>query len=195
MLDLACLTGGIVNIMIPANSIPEHIYFILNQTGASVIFLSDGKQLEKIRQDKSSLPNLKLAILLEGDSPEEWVINLSEFLSQSDAESLRRYRSEVKINSLATIMYTSGTTGQPKGIMFSHLNIVFKRFCRAMAIPGIGEKDRFLSYLPLYHTFGRYLEMVGCIFWGSEYIFMFFSVIINHEIITTDQQFTDISEF
>lgn len=69
-------------------------------------------------------------------------------------------------------MYTSGTTGEPKGIMFSHANIVYKRFCRAMAIPVISDKDRYLAFLPLYHTFGRWLEMTGAIFWGSEYCFM-----------------------
>ncbi len=78
----------------------------------------------------------------------------------------------IKPDSLATLMYTSGTTGEPKGIMFSHTNIVYKRFCRAMAIPAIGEDDRFLAFLPLYHTFGRWLEMAGAIFWGAEYCFM-----------------------
>jgi long-chain acyl-CoA synthetase len=52
------------------------------------------------------------------------------------------------------------------------MNIVYKRFCRAMAIPGISDKDRYLAFLPLYHTFGRYLEMTGAIFWGAEYCFM-----------------------
>jgi GNAT superfamily N-acetyltransferase len=55
--------------------------------------------------------------------------------------------------------------------MFSHRNIVSKRFCRALALPEIGEHDRFLCYLPLFHTFGRYLEMAGCVFWDATYCF------------------------
>jgi len=68
-------------------------------------------------------------------------------------------------------MYTSGTTGTPKGISFTHRNIVFKRFARALALPEIGEDDRFLCYLPLFHTFGRFLELTGCVFWGATYCF------------------------
>ena len=41
-----------------------------------------------------------------------------------------------------------------------------------MAIPGISDTDRFLAFLPLYHTFGRWFEMTGSIFWGAEYCFM-----------------------
>ena len=174
LLDLACLTSGIVNVMIPANSVPQHIEFILNQTKAKYIFVDDEIQLSKIKSVKNNLSNLKKVILLKGNSVEEYVLPFTEFINFSSAKSNISSKSAQQINtdSLATIMYTSGTTGDPKGIMFSHLNIVYKRFCRAMAIPEIGDSDRFLSYLPLYHTFGRWLEMTGSIFWGAEYVFM-----------------------
>jgi long-chain acyl-CoA synthetase len=169
LLDLACLTGGIVNVMIPGNSVVEHIRFILIQSKASVLIAHDEKQLSKIKSIKNELPDLKIVILLEGNSSESWVINFDEFLkSGKEPES----EFEIGMNELATIMYTSGTTGEPKGIMFSQMNIVYKRFCRAMAIPEIGDEDRFICFLPLYHTFGRYLEMTGCVFWAAEYCFL-----------------------
>ena len=68
-------------------------------------------------------------------------------------------------------MYTSGTTDNPKGIMFSQFNMMSKRFSRALALPDIGSNDIFLCYLPLYHTFGRYFEMMGSLFWGATYSF------------------------
>lgn len=171
MLDLACLTSGIVNLMIPANSVTEHIAYILNQSKSAILFADDEKQLSKIRLIKKDLKYLKTVIMLNGSAAEDWVITFDQFKNNISAVE---EKSEVKIepDSLATLMYTSGTTGEPKGIMFSHMNIVYKRFCRAMAIPGIGDNDRYLAFLPLYHTFGRWLEMTGAIFWGAEYCFM-----------------------
>ena len=169
LLDLACLTGGIVNLMIPGNSVTEHIRFILKQSKASVLITHNEKQLSKIKLLKNELPELKTVILLEGNSSEDWVINFEDFI-KSGNETQSEF--EIGMKELATIMYTSGTTGEPKGIMFSQMNIVYKRFCRAMAIPEIGDEDRFISFLPLYHTFGRYLEMTGCVFWAAEYCFL-----------------------
>ena len=167
--DLACLLSGKVNVIIPANAVTEHIRFILNQTKAKLIFISDEKQLQKIKSIKKDLMFLENVILINGSSSESWVTTLAEFTNIKAKEEIKI---DINVNETATIMYTSGTTGEPKGIVFSHLNIIYKRFCRALAIPSIGEQDRFLCYLPLYHTFGRYLEMVGTMFWNAEYIFM-----------------------
>ncbi len=80
-LDLACLTSGIVNVMIPANSVPEHISFILNQTKAPFLLVNDEKQLSKIRSIKHQIPDLKIAVMLKGNATEDWVINFEEFKS------------------------------------------------------------------------------------------------------------------
>ena len=171
MLDLACLTSGIINAMIPANSVSEHISYILNQTKAPILFADDEKQLAKIRSIKKETPFLKTVVMLQGNAAEDWVISFEEFKAMASDHNIKT-DVQIKPDSLATLMYTSGTTGEPKGIMFSHTNIVYKRFCRAMAIPGISDADRYLAFLPLYHTFGRWLEMTGAIFWGAEYCFM-----------------------
>ena len=75
------------------------------------------------------------------------------------------------MNKTLTIMYTSGSTSNPKGVKFSQLNIVSKRFARALALPDISNEDTFLCYLPLFHTFGRYFELMGSLFWGATYTF------------------------
>src|SRR5512135_1285200 len=87
-----------------------------------------------------------------------------------DAERAAR-AAAVRSRDLATVMYTSGTTGAPKGIRFDHLNIVSKRLCRGFALPSVGDGDTFLCYLPLYHTFGRWFELTGTLWWGATYVF------------------------
>jgi len=173
-LDLACLTNGIVNVMLPGNSVPQNIEFILNQNKAELLLISDEKQLQKIKAIKSRLTFVKRVVLLEGISAEDWVLSFNEFISYENngRELLKTIRETTTPNSLATLMYTSGTTGEPKGIKFLNKNIVYKRFCRAMALPKISDKDVFLAFLPLFHTFGRFLEMTGSVFWGTEYVFM-----------------------
>ncbi len=175
VLDLACLTSGIVNTMIPANSVPEHISYILNETKAPFLIIANEKQLTKVKSVRGGLKYLKKGLLLQGVSAEDWLMSLKEFqlLSGNYKGTIPdELLKKTNMDSLSSLMYTSGTTGEPKGIMFSQMNIVYKRFCRAMALPEIGDKDRFLAYLPLYHTFGRWFEMMGCVFWGSSYSFM-----------------------
>jgi len=91
-------------------------------------------------------------------------------LSLQEISTLLDRRKPMPVNRVCTTMFTSGSTGLPKGVSFSNYNLVCKRFARAAALPEVGEQT-FLSYLPLYHTFGRYLEMMGAIFWSGTYIF------------------------
>ena len=69
-------------------------------------------------------------------------------------------------------MFTSGSTGRPKGVAFTPTNLITKRYCRAAALPDVGEDERLLCYLPLFHTFGRFLEMLGMLFWRGTYVFV-----------------------
>ncbi|PIE02173.1 MAG: hypothetical protein CSA81_08670 [Acidobacteria bacterium] len=167
LLDLACLFSGRINIMIPANSTPEHISFILKQTETRMLIVSDSVLLEKIKIVKPELNLLDKVVFLPGTTADSWVVPF--VLPDKPAVEVPL---DVDLETLASVMYTSGTTGEPKGIMFNHLNMIYKRFCRALAIPQIGPRDRFLCYLPLFHTFGRFFEMTGSLFWGAEYTFM-----------------------
>jgi len=168
--DLACLTRGIVNAVVPGNASAGYVAQVLKQIGARIGLIGDEKQLATI-MSAASASALKYLILLHGESDpaDDRIITF---------ERLRRLGSRFggefphpRASDLATIMFTSGTTGDPKGVCFTHLNIVCKRFARSLALPFVGEDNVFLSYLPLFHTFGRWLEMLGTIFWGGRYAF------------------------
>ncbi len=173
--DLACLTTGIVNVMIPAIATDTEVAYILEHSRAGTVVVSSPVQLKKVAACRDRLGGLQRVIAFDAAAAvDRDVLGFDEVLgraSEVPVEVIGERRGSVDISDLATVMYTSGTTGRPKGIRFSQRNIVFKRFARALALPEIGDRDRLLCYLPLFHTFGRFLEMTGAVFWGATYRF------------------------
>lgn len=175
LLDLACLVTGTANIPIPANSTPAQFAAILKHSGARAVFLGDDILYETARPGLVSADfSLQLFWLGATHGTTNQISSWNDFLDlgrKVSNEDVREAVSRVRSQDLATIMYTSGSTGEPKGVRFTQGNLVTKRFARAAAWPDLGEGDVFLCYLPLFHTFGRWLEMLGCLFWGAVYAF------------------------
>ncbi len=187
--DLACLTTGLVDVTIPADVTGEQAAYVLEQTEAEVLLIGSDAQVEKMLPVLGDLSHLRSIIQIGSvDGPGRFgtqgisapaagggprlILSAAELLERGESisdDQLRRRLARPRWNDVATLMYTSGTTGLPKGILFAHRNLVFKRFARALALPEIGEEDHFLCFLPLYHTFGRWLEMLGTLFWGATY--------------------------
>jgi long-subunit acyl-CoA synthetase (AMP-forming)/GNAT superfamily N-acetyltransferase len=176
LLDLACLTSGLVDVLVPANATESDVRYILGHCGADTVIVSGPEQLRKVLKHRDGLSRLRRIVAFDPPATRsDGVLSLDDVAAAAEraGRPLPRERSAaVRSADLATVMYTSGTTGTPKGIQFSHRNIVFKRFARALALPEIGDEDVFLCFLPLYHTFGRYLELLGCVFWGATYCFL-----------------------
>ncbi len=173
--DLACLSNGIVDFPLPANAVAEQIVYMLKHSGASVLIASDEEQVAKVLPSLPALPELEQIVVFSRTTAERnGLLSLDQMVSQGaefDDGARAERASRVKATDVATVMYTSGTTGKPKGIVFTHENVVTKRFARAFALPHVSEGDVFLCYLPLYHTFGRWLELTGSLFWGATYVF------------------------
>ncbi len=175
LIDLACLTTGIVNVMIPATTTEADVAYILEQTGASVLIAAGEREYRRVERHRAGLPGLKRVVLFDRAVVREDVLSLAELAARGreiPRERLEAEREGISLTAVATLMYTSGTTGKPKGIRFSQRNLVSKRFARALALPGIGDQDVWLSFLPLYHTFGRYLELWASVFWGGTYVML-----------------------
>ena len=174
--DLACHAAGLVSILIPTSATEADIAEILGLARATVAIVSEREPLLAALRARGT-PGSALAHVVAMGSHDgaPQVLTLDDVVARAPevrTETLDARRLAVRAADLATIMYTSGTTGRPKGVKFSHRNLVFKRFARALALPAIGEDDVLLCYLPLFHTFGRFLEMYGCVFWGATYCFL-----------------------
>jgi len=166
LIDLACLSFHFTIIPIPANAADSDIEFIIEHSGITHLFFGWDNRGHWQNLMQSRIRNVT-AIDYESAEWNSFIFNCSKI----DPLLVLKRINRVDLNDIATIMYTSGTTGEPKGITFTQNNIMVKRFARALALPEIGSDDSFLCYLPLYHTFGRYFELQGSIFWGASYTF------------------------
>ena len=158
--DFACLTAGLTDVPIYPTLPAEQIAYILKDSGAVAIFVSNRAQAEKIREIRSQVPSLKSVIGFDA-IPGLTNMSIAE-LEKRGAEgetsvSISTYKEDaltVKPDDLATIIYTSGTTGEPKGVMLTHDNIYSNVVASIKAIPFDG-RDIGLSFLPLSHIFER----------------------------------------
>jgi long-chain acyl-CoA synthetase len=143
--------GAVVVPILPDFSNTE-VGNVLEHSGAKAIFIS-ASLLQRIEGFKSD--DLKTGILIEDYS----LLFSEKGAADYDASSLPVKNYDVEEEDLASIIYTSGTTGRSKGVMLTHKNITFNAL-KGKAIQSMDENDRFLSVLPLSHTYENTLGLV-----------------------------------
>ncbi|MGI9043116.1 MAG: AMP-dependent synthetase/ligase [Gemmatimonadaceae bacterium] len=158
--DYACLTIGITDVPLYPTLPADQIAYILNDAGASAIFVSTAEQTAKIASIRSQVPSLTHVISFDPVGPGA-DMTLEELeqrgASAETPQTLADYRAtadSVEPNDLATLIYTSGTTGNPKGVMLTHNNIRSNVEATRYKLPFEGN-DVSLSFLPLSHIFER----------------------------------------
>jgi long-chain acyl-CoA synthetase len=171
--DYACLTASLTDVPLYPNLPAEQAAYILRDSGAVAIFVSDAAQAAKIAEARTSCPALRRVISFAGARPagaDHTIAEVEALGARVDGDGRRAaYRDRalaVKPDDLATLIYTSGTTGEPKGVMLTHDNLYSNVMASTLAIPFEGT-DTGLSFLPLSHIFermaGHYLMFhVGC---------------------------------
>lgn len=157
--DYACLTARCADVPIYPTIPGNQVAYILNDSGATAVFVADHAQYQKIAEHRQQLPSLKHIICFDGPIEGDGVITLQELCqrgaaAESEYPNYKQDACAIGANDLATLIYTSGTTGSPKGVMTTHRNIA-SNIEAALKVLDIGPEDSVLSLLPLSHTFER----------------------------------------
>ncbi len=162
--DLGAQQIGVIVVPIHPNFTSEELALILHDTKLSICLVTNNDLLFKLKK-ADTLKSIQTYISIEQI---DGTITWNDFLAGGKEISLERIElisKAIEINDLATIIYTSGTSGLPKGVMLSHGNILSNIKSCMLLIP-INSKHRSLSFLPLSHIFERMVIFtyiaVGC---------------------------------
>ena len=156
--DRGIMTAGGVDVVRSASAESNELLYILENSDSTSLVVENLETLKKLRPKINDLP-IKLIILLSDETPEE-----NETFKMLNCKQLIDLGSENKFNpvkqtkdTLATLLYTSGTTGKPKGVMLTHGNLLHQvKHVRTVFQPQPGEV--ILSILPSWHAYERAAE-------------------------------------
>jgi long-chain acyl-CoA synthetase len=167
--DQGAFALGLVSVPLFVDDRPDNIAYILNDAGVKLIVIGGEDHWKRLKTVQAELGGLKRIVCMKpvSDASEPRLANFDEWLPKSAGEFTRP---RVDGRSLATIVYTSGTTGKPKGVMLSHRNML-ANVESGLTVYEVRPDDLFLSFLPLSHMFERtcdyYLNVVS----GAEIAF------------------------
>lgn len=168
VVDYAIMCAQLISIPIYQNSTPEEMKTILNHSEAEIIVLENTVTLKAWNKVKHDCPHVKKVILIEQASTvDKELISIEKILSKTispeEIKKINHNIDNIKITDLATIVYTSGTTGTPKGVMITHEQIV-SEVSEAFPTCGVSPEDTCLTFLPFAHVLGRIESWAHCYF-------------------------------
>lgn len=152
--EQAALSLGLVVVPLYVNDRPENISYILQETDSKLLLIEDDDHWQILKEALVSVTSLQRIVswrpVADGEVDARMRF-IDDWLPQGESELQHRSASP---DELATIVYTSGTVGRPKGVMLSHANIMWNAYA-CQQVVAITRDDVFLSFLPLSHMLER----------------------------------------
>ncbi len=156
MFDIAAMACGLVTVPLYTNDRANNVAYVIKDAGVKILLIQNQRQWRELSKITSITETLHRVISVESPESENYssqIVGLEQWSSDGNETALFSI-DKVKQNDLATIVYTSGTTGKPKGVMLSHKNILVNAYA-ALQCGEFYPDDVFLSFLPLSHTLER----------------------------------------
>ncbi len=160
--DYACICSGILDVPVYSTLTVPQVAYILEDSGVSLIFASTQDQARKAKAASRKIGrDIEIVVFDDADSLPDGVEVWEDFLAKGrevaaeiDDESFRAVALETEPDDLATLLYTSGTTGNPKGVMLTHNNL-WSNVVASSRVLAREEGDTALVFLPLSHVLQR----------------------------------------
>jgi len=162
--DYAALGMGAIDVPIYPTLLEPDIEYILRDSGARGVVVSSVVQIKKVLKVLPRLPDLRFILSMDrvsfsGSHAQHWHRLVKDYMNGSPdpVPAFRQKSLEVRPEDAATLLYTSGTMGEPKGVVLTHANIISNvQACRNLF--WFGPEDIGFSFLPLSHVFERMLD-------------------------------------
>jgi len=176
MADVGILAAGAISVPAYPTGVSSQVAHVFGHSGCRVCFVGDRDQLAKVLLARASLPQLERIVTFGPPADgldDDVLMTLDELREMGRAHLVERpdavdeRGAGLRPDAVATLVYTSGTTGAPKGVMITHRNV--SETIRSLTeVVSVGPTDRFLSFLPLSHIAERSVSHMGQILSGGE---------------------------
>ncbi len=163
--DLAIMSAGAATTTVYPTTIADDVAHIVGDSDSQVVFAEDDAQIAKLREQRDKLPGVSRVVTFDGTPDGDWVIGLDDLarlgegLLAEEPDAVTRRVDGATPESLATVVYTSGTTGRPKGVRLPHSAWTYEG-AAVEALHLLTLDDVQYLWLPLAHVFGKVLLTV-----------------------------------
>lgn len=170
LLDMALQQIGAISVPIYPNINQKELEFVLRDSSVKMAFVEDQDLYQQINELQKQLPNLNKIYTFDHTPGIPFYGDILEKVNEAPLLELKAIKEGIHENDVVSILYTSGTTGTPKGVMLSHRNIMSNAIGSAAIIQPVGVREnKVLSFLPLNHAFER--TATYCYFYSGASVY------------------------
>ncbi|MGB9304298.1 MAG: long-chain fatty acid--CoA ligase [Mycobacterium sp.] len=160
LVDFAVMCAGAATTTVYPTTNAGDVAYIVANSGSRVVVAENQSQLDKLREHRAELPDVRRVVIIDGNGDGDWVITLGELeqlgkqLLADSPDAVKERVRTVGPGNLASLIYTSGTTGRPKGVRLTHGAWTYTA-AAIDALNILGPDDLNFLWLPLAHAFGK----------------------------------------